>query len=217
MPAISRNSPQTLNAGVELRVFRLGREIVRRFERDWIAASHIVSIARQRSALLGLAGDLFFLTGFTGVMALLLWRASHNLATVGDVVLALFLMQEVRSAVVDPIRSTASVGETLRVAGRILWLKDYTERAIAATSGHLVAPVQLREGIVFDRVSFRYPRYGTLGGAGCVLPNTCRNYGGTDRRKRCREDNYRETIVPNVRADRGKDTGRRHRSKRDPG
>lgn len=145
------------NAGLELRVLRLRNEIIGRLERTWRKASDIVSVAHQRSALLGLAGELFFLIGFAGVMGLMLWRASHGLASTGDVVLAVYLMQEVRAAVVDPIQSASNVGETLRVAGRILWLKDYAKRAIASISGSRPAPVHLTEGIVFDRVSFRYP------------------------------------------------------------
>lgn len=145
------------NTVAELRTFRLGPEIIRRFKRDWIEASDIITLAHRRSALLGLAGELFFVVGFAAVMGLMLWRATHGQATLGEVVLAVFLMQEVRGAVVDPIQSAATVGETLRVAGRILWLKDYTERAVASTSGHRSAPFRLTDGIVFDQVSFCYP------------------------------------------------------------
>lgn len=145
------------NAGLELRVLRLRHEIIGRLERAWCRATDIHSAAHLHSALLGFAGELLFLIGFGGVMGLMLWRVSHGSASTGDVVLAVYLMQEVRAAVVDPVQSASSVGETLRVAGRILWLKDYAKRAIAAISGSRPVPVRLAQSIEFDRISFRYP------------------------------------------------------------
>ena len=144
-------------AGMELRVFGLGAEIVSRFERAWMESRGIVIAAGRRAALLNVAGDLVFLVGYVGVIGFMLWRASRGLATAGDVVMAVFLAQQVRTAVVDPIRSVIGLGETLRAAGRMLWLKDYTERAAAAAKGSRAAPARLEEGIVFEGVSFRYP------------------------------------------------------------
>ncbi|HLL46823.1 MAG TPA: hypothetical protein VK399_08930, partial [Longimicrobiaceae bacterium] len=145
------------NAGMELRVFGVGAEVVRRFEEAWLESRGIMLAAGRRAALLNTAGDLVFQAGFAGVVGLMLWRASRGQATTGEVVMAVFLTQQVRSAVVDPIRGITGLGETLRAAGRILWLRDYTARVAAAATGSRRAPERLAEGIVFDRVSFRYP------------------------------------------------------------
>src|SRR5260221_8655976 len=145
------------DAGMELRVFQLGHEILSRFQKARLESGGMIAAAQRRAAVLNTVADLLFLGGFAGVVGLMLWLATLGRATVGDVVMALFLTGEVRAAVVDPIRSFGTLGETLRAAGRMLWLKDYTERAIAAVTGTRPAPVCLTDGIVFDRVSFRYP------------------------------------------------------------
>ncbi|MCU1323504.1 MAG: transporter ATPase/permease [Acidobacteriaceae bacterium] len=144
-------------SNLELKLFGLQREIIARFSRDWTSGSQIILTARRRIALLAIGGDLFFLVGFVSIIMLMISRAQHHLASVGDVVLGVFLVQEIRSAVVEPARSAASVGETLNVVSRILWLKEFTERAIAIGKGAQPAPNRINHGIVFDNVSFQYP------------------------------------------------------------
>jgi len=61
---------------------------------------------------------------------------------------------------VAPIRSVAGLGEALRAAHRVLWLQDYAREAASAHEGGLPAPERLRDGIVFEGVSFRYPGTG---------------------------------------------------------
>jgi ATP-binding cassette, subfamily B, bacterial len=63
----------------------------------------------------------------------------------------------VRGSVVAPIRGVAGLGETLRAAGRMLWLRDYARGAARARPAPRRAPERLADGIVFERVSFRYP------------------------------------------------------------
>lgn len=144
-------------AAMELRVFGVGPEVVSRYGRTWLEARRFFLAAGSRSALAASLGDLLFLAGFAGVVALMLWRAGRGQASAGDVVMAVFLTQQVRSAVVDPVQSLAGLGETLRAAGRILWLRDYARRAAAAVTGTRPAPARLHDGIVFENVSFRYP------------------------------------------------------------
>jgi ATP-binding cassette subfamily B protein len=145
------------NAGMELRVFRLQPEILRRFRQTWLQSRRIMVRARGRASLFDFVGELVYLAGFAGAVALMLWRASRGLATAGDVVMAVYLGQQVMSAVVEPVRWIAGMGETLRAAGRMLWLEDYAREMRASRSGTRPAPGRLADGIVFDRVSFRYP------------------------------------------------------------
>ena len=144
------------NAGMELRVFGLEREVLGRFRAAWNESrGHLLRVER-RAELLNDAGDLVFLAGFAGAVALMLWRASQGRASVGEVVMALYLAQQVRTGVVDPIRSVAGLGEVLRAAARFLWLRDYAAEA-GARPAPRAAPARLRLGLTFERVSFRYP------------------------------------------------------------
>jgi len=145
------------NAGMELRVFGLETEILGRFRRAWTEAQGLALAVGRRGALLEAAGDLLFLAGFAGAVALMLSRARRGQATAGEVVMAAYLAQQVRSGVVEPIRLAGYLGEMLRAAGRMLWLQDYAREMGRARSGTRPAPGRLDDGIVFDRVSFRYP------------------------------------------------------------
>jgi ATP-binding cassette subfamily B protein len=71
--------------------------------------------------------------------------------------MAVYLAQQVRDSVVAPIQRAAGLGEVLRGAGRLLWLRDYARAQADARPGTRPAPARLADGIVFERVSFRYP------------------------------------------------------------
>ncbi|HEX5869680.1 MAG TPA: ABC transporter ATP-binding protein [Longimicrobium sp.] len=144
-------------AGMELRVFGLQREILDRLVRAWRDLQDLVLATRRRVVMLDVAGELFFLAGFGGAVAWMLWRASRGQATVGEVVMAVYLGHQVSGSIVEPIRRVSGLGETLRAAGRMLWLQDYARAAAEAVRGTRPAPDRLREGIVFEGVSFRYP------------------------------------------------------------
>ena len=147
------------NAGMELRVFGLRREILARFRAAFRESRRYQLDARGRAALLDAAAELVFLAGLGGALLLMLARATRGQATAGEVVMAIYLGQQVMASVVEPVRGVAGLGETLRAAGRLLWLRGY---AAAASSPRATgpAPDRLRDGIVFDRVSFHYPGTG---------------------------------------------------------
>jgi len=144
-------------AGMELRVFGLEREVLSRFRRAWTESRAVALAAERRAAWLGAAGDVLFVAGFVGMVLLMLGRAARGQATVGELAMAVYLGQQVRASVVAPIRSVAGLGETLRAAGRLLWLRDYAREAAPARPAPRRAPARLAEGIVFENVSFRYP------------------------------------------------------------
>jgi ATP-binding cassette subfamily B protein len=145
------------NTGMELRVFGLRRELLDRFTRAYGEGRAGLRAARGRMALLQLGGELLFLAGLAGTVMLMLWRAANGLATPGQVVMTIYLGQQLIASVVEPVRTVAGLGETLRAVGRVLWLEDYARGERDARPGRDPAPERLEEGIVFDRVSFRYP------------------------------------------------------------
>ena len=144
------------NAGMELRVFGVEHEVLDRFRASWRESQAPRLAVNRRVALLTFAGDLLFWAGFGGAVALMLWRAGRGLATAGDVVMAVYLGQQVRNSVLAPVQRVAGLGEALRAAGRLLWLRDYAAGAVAR-AGERPAPARLADGIVFENVSFRYP------------------------------------------------------------
>jgi ATP-binding cassette subfamily B protein len=145
------------NAGMELRVFGLRGEVMSRFRQAWGESRRPVLSATARAAALTAASDLFFLVGFTGAALLMLSRAMRGQATAGEVVTAVYLAHQVRATVVEPVQLTVYLGEVVRAVGRVLWLRDYAAERMRAVTGARPAPTRLREGIVFENVSFRYP------------------------------------------------------------
>lgn len=144
------------NAGMELRVFGVEHEVLDRFRASWRESRALGLAVTRRVALLKFAGDLFFWIGFGGAVAFMLWRAGRGLATAGDVVMAIYLGQQVRNSVLAPVQRVTGLGAALRAAGRLLWLRDYAAGA-EARAGDRPAPARLADGIVFENVSFRYP------------------------------------------------------------
>ncbi|HEX8903749.1 MAG TPA: hypothetical protein VF771_02765, partial [Longimicrobiaceae bacterium] len=140
-------------AAMELRVFGLQGEILTRFKEAWREGRGLRLAVSRRVAVLNGAGDLLFLAGFAGAVVLMLWRASRGQATVGGVVMAVYLGQQVRTSIVDPVQRVAFLGEVLRAAGRILWIQDYAGEMRRARGGSRPAPERLRDGVVFENVS----------------------------------------------------------------
>jgi ATP-binding cassette, subfamily B, bacterial len=143
------------NAGMELRVFGLEREILSRFRLAWQESWRGMLGVGRRVALLKSVGDLVFMAAYGGAVGLMLWRVGQGRATVGEVVMVVYLARQVRGAITNPISMAGTLGEPLRAAGRLLWLQDYARGV--DRGGDLPAPARLVDGIVFDRVSFRYP------------------------------------------------------------
>jgi ATP-binding cassette, subfamily B, bacterial len=146
------------DAGMEIRVFGLQQEMLSRIRRAWVESQGALMLAERRAAVLDSAGDLLFLAGFTAAMILMLRWAHMGLLTVGDVVMTVYLCQQVKGSVAGSVQSVALLSRALRAAARMLWLQDYAREAVRhLASGDRPAPERLRDGIVFERVSFCYP------------------------------------------------------------
>jgi ATP-binding cassette subfamily B protein len=148
----------TLHAGPakELRVFGLRDEVARRHRAAWLDGHRIRARAQWRTAIWSAVASAVFAAGFAGAVALVVARAVRGQATPGDVLLAIGLARQVNSSAAQTVFSVAGLQQSLRAAGRLLWLVDHA-RAWRDRRGTLPAPEVLRSSIVFDRVSFRYP------------------------------------------------------------
>ena len=149
---------QTLHAAPakELRAFGLRDEIARRHREAWLEAHRVRAGAQWRTALWSSAASLTFAVGFAGAVALVVRRAVAGVATPGDVLLVTALARQVNGAAAQTVMSVAGLQQSMRAAARLLWLVDY-ERERRRTGPCVPPPERLRDEIVFDRVSFRYP------------------------------------------------------------
>jgi ATP-binding cassette, subfamily B, bacterial len=161
----------------ELRVFGVTGPLRDRHR----ALARRVFSGTARAALLGglcgAAGWLIFAGAFVAGIAAVAVRAAHGTASVGEVVLAVTLIQRAQLQVGQAAAAIGQLLTTARTARRLLWLEDYAaaDRAAspgdaglpAASPGGPVAPgspgdrrrppAVLRRGITLREVSFGYP------------------------------------------------------------
>ncbi|OLR93187.1 ATP-binding cassette domain-containing protein [Actinokineospora bangkokensis] len=146
------------DAGMEIRVFGVAGEVRRRTAEAWRVHRAPLDRAETRAALLAGVRDTCYAVGVIGAVGLVLWRVLRGQAPAGDVVLVVYLAAQVQTAVVWPVVSLSALGGTLRSAARVQWLREYADAA--TRPGVTTAPTRLTDGIVLDRVSFRYPGSG---------------------------------------------------------
>jgi len=143
----------------ELRVF--GASAPLRARHDALASELTSELGRVtlRGTFYGIAGWLVFAAGFLGAIADVVIRASHGKTSIGQVVLAVTLIQRVQMQVGQVASSVGQLLTTARHARRLLWLEDYAAAERRDREGRALAPPpsQLRTGIAFERVGFSYP------------------------------------------------------------
>lgn len=140
----------------EIRVFGAASELIRRHDADLRDFDRWSNRARLRATGLSAAGWLVFAAGYVGMLVLVAREAIAGRASVGDVALAMTLAGQVNGQVAGFVETVAWALDTLRTVGRYRWLRDYA-REHAAPPATAEVPVQLREGICFESVSFTYP------------------------------------------------------------
>jgi ATP-binding cassette, subfamily B, bacterial len=121
---------------------------------------------------LGALGWLVFAAGFVTGIAVVIVRATHGTATVGQVVLAVTLIQRAQLQVGQAAATIGQLLTTSRTARRLLWLEDYAAADRAARQGKAAPPATLTNGITLRDVSFGYPPDGAtvLDGIDLHLP-----------------------------------------------
>ncbi len=149
-------------AAKELRVF--GTANVLRERHGSLAATVNAETRRAagRGALFGAIGWLVFAAGFVAVITAVAIRAAHGSATVGQVVLAVTLIQRAQLQVGQAAATIGQLLTTTRTAERLLWLEDYAaaDRLRRAQTAGADPPAILRDGITLLNVSFGYPPAG---------------------------------------------------------
>lgn len=116
----------------------------------------------------GAVGWLVFAGGFVAGIAAVVVRATHGAASVGQVVLAVTLIQRAQLQVGQAAAAIGQLLTTSRTVRRLLWLEDYAAAALAGCRGAVAPPSVLLDGITLREVSFGYPPSGPL-----VLDRVC--------------------------------------------
>ena len=143
----------------ELRVFGAVAPLCARHAELAVEITRDINAATLRGTLYGIAGWIVFATGFLGGIAVVVIRAAHGQASIGQVVLAVTLIQRVQMQVGQAAASVGSLLTTARHARRLLWLEDYaaSERREIELRAQTPAPDALSTGIRLEAVGFSYP------------------------------------------------------------
>jgi ATP-binding cassette, subfamily B, bacterial len=156
----------------ELRVFGAAGPLRDRHR----SLARTVNSGMTRAAIIGggigVLGWLVFAAGFVAGIAVVVVRATHGTATVGQVVLAVTLIQRAQLQVGQAAATIGQLLTTSRTARRLLWLEDYASVDRAARQGKAAPPATLTDGITLREVGFGYPPDGAavLDGIDLHLP-----------------------------------------------
>jgi ATP-binding cassette, subfamily B, bacterial len=143
----------------ELRVFGAADPLRKRHESLAATVNAATTRAAVLGGLLGAVGWLVFAAGFVAGIAVVVLRATRGTASVGEVVLAVTLIQRAQLQVGQAANAIGQLLTTTRTARRLLWLEDYAaaDRASRARAGLAAPPATLSHGITLRDVSFGYP------------------------------------------------------------
>lgn len=147
-------------AAKEIRVFRLGNAVLDRFHQAHRQVRGIYLRLGLRNGALGLCGQLVFVAGYVGAIALAVERARSGLSPVGDVILTAVLAGQVLGLVTGSATMLQWAGRTLRATSRYFYLTRVATDARARVDTTVSAPSRLRQGIRLESVSYRYPGAG---------------------------------------------------------
>jgi ATP-binding cassette subfamily B protein len=158
----------------ELRVFGVTGPLRQRHHERASMVDSEITRAAVLGGLLGAGGWLLFAAGFAGGIAAVVVRAAHGHATVGEVVLAVMLIQRAQLQIGQAAASIAQLLTAARTAERLLWLEDHAaaDRTRARARERAAPPATLTRGISLCGVSFGYPPDGgtVLDGVDLELP-----------------------------------------------
>lgn len=147
----------TAAAAKEMRLFRLGAEVLQQFQTASQEVRDIHVRLNVRGELIGLAARLVFLVGYFGAIVFVLGRAVARQASVGDTVLTAVLAGQVLGLITTSTNLVQFAWRGLAAAQRYLYLADLAQRAQQQIDPTAVIPDKLADGIRLHHVAYRYP------------------------------------------------------------
>lgn len=140
----------------EVLISGLKDEVIRRHEEAVRRVAQPRRDAHWRGTRAQLATSLLAALGYAGAVALVALRASLGEATVGDVLMAVFVVAQVGNAFSGVAFGSMRLQFTMRSVGDLSWLIDYAA-GVGDPDGSETPPAGLSRGIRISNVSFRYP------------------------------------------------------------
>ncbi len=147
----------TAGGAKEIRLFRLGDELLTRFHATHREIQHIHHTMQVRAGAIGLAARLLFLIGYVGAIVFVVARAVRGQATVGDAALTAVLAGQVLGLVTGSAEVLQTNLKALVAASRWVYLHDVATQARLRINPRVVVPERLTDGIRLDQVTYRYP------------------------------------------------------------
>jgi ATP-binding cassette, subfamily B, bacterial len=147
----------TAGPAKEVRLFRLGEELMARFHETHREIRGIHWRVNLRGETIGLATRLVFMIGYFGAIVFVVERAVDGRASIGDAVLTAVLAGQVFGLLTGFTSLVQWAWRTLTAASRYVYLEDVSSRAHQRVDHAAVAPHRLADGVRLENVSYRYP------------------------------------------------------------
>jgi ATP-binding cassette subfamily B protein len=158
----------------ELRVFGVTGPLRDRHRELAQAVNSETTRAAVIGGLCGAGGWILFAAGFVAGIAAVVVLATNGKASVGEVVLAVTLIQRAQLQIGQAAASIGQLLTSAQTAQRLLWLEDHAaaDRARARERQRSFPPATLTRGITLRDVGFAYPPDGdrVLEGLDLELP-----------------------------------------------
>ncbi|WP_051114279.1 ABC transporter ATP-binding protein [Actinopolymorpha alba] len=147
----------TTGGAKEVRLFRLGEELLARFHASHREIRTIHHRIQLRAAYIGLAAQLGFLVGYAGALWFVVDLAADGRASLGEAALTAVLAGQVLGLVTGSAELLQYSWQNLVTASRYIHLQDVATEVRRRVNQAAVVPHQLVDGIRFENVSYRYP------------------------------------------------------------
>ena len=144
----------------EVLISGLQEEILSRHERAVRRVARPRRDAHWRGTRLQLVTSVFAALGYSGAVAVVALRASLGEGTVGDVLMALFVVAQVGNAFSGVAFGSMRLQFTMRSVKDLSWLMTYAQGvndAVRRPRAPGIPPARLDHGISVAGLSFRYP------------------------------------------------------------
>lgn len=145
-------------AAKELRLFRLGGEILNRFHTASQNVRRTFLRVQVIGRLVGLGAQIIFILGYFGAIIFIVNGAVRGQASAGEVILTAVVAGQVLGLLGHSAEVVQGTLRTLTVASRFVYLTDVATRARRDVGESTVSvPLRMLNGIEFDDVAYRYP------------------------------------------------------------